>query len=590
MALSMPVAEIVEKSTNPLLNKHHTWERVLLGDVANILNGYAFKSSRFNNNSGFPLIRIRDVKNGTTETFYEGPYESKYIIQPGDLIIGMDGDFICARWIGRPGLLNQRVCKVTVRSPYYLPEFLDIVLPGYLTAINEKTSSVTVKHLSSKTISEIPLPFPPLSEQQQIVEKIEELFTQLDEGAAELQKAKAQLKRYRQAVLNAAVVGELTREWREAHRDELEPASELLERILAERRTRWEEEEFAKIRAKGKEPKNLKWKRNYKEPAHPDFEGLMELPEGWIWVCMEQLSSVQTGATPLRSNLKYWKDGTIPWVTSGALNELFISEPSELITELALRETNTKLFPKHTLLVAMYGEGKTRGKVSELLIEASTNQAIAALPFENSSKVIRQYIKLFLQDYYNVIRRKASGGVQPNLNLGIIKATTVPLPSFKEQKRIIERVERRLSVVEKVERQLYLAFVHSERLRQSIYKRAFEGKLVPQDPNDEPASELLGRIEKERQFREKEEKQKLRINRQRKITTGTKEINIETAKDIHKLLLTMPHKRAETERLWKESKLSIDRFYNLLNEAINEGYIVEHREEYTVYLEAIDEN
>ncbi len=107
MALTMPVLEIVEKSTNPLLSKHSTWERVLLGNIADVLNGFAFKSSFFNKDKGIPLIRIRDVKAGYTETYYNGPYDSEYIVQPGDLIIGMDGDFNSARWKGRPALLKS---------------------------------------------------------------------------------------------------------------------------------------------------------------------------------------------------------------------------------------------------------------------------------------------------------------------------------------------------------------------------------------------------------------------------------------------------------------------------------------------------
>jgi hypothetical protein len=169
MALTIPVSEIVEKSSNRLLGKHESWGRVLLGDVATVLNGFAFKSSEFSNDTGMPLIRIRDVGKDSSETNYLGECDPRYIVEPDDLLVGMDGDFNCARWRGPRGLLNQRVCKITLKSDIYLPRFLDYTLPGYLKAINDVTSCVTVKHLSSKSIEEIPLPLPPKEVQERLV-------------------------------------------------------------------------------------------------------------------------------------------------------------------------------------------------------------------------------------------------------------------------------------------------------------------------------------------------------------------------------------------------------------------------------------
>ncbi len=393
---------------------------------------------------------------------------SAKIFPQGTLLIALYG-----ATVGRLGILgvdaatNQAVCAL------FPPEELDKkFLFWFLRKQRDELLKARIggaqPNISQTILRAINIPIPPPSEQERIVAKIEELFTQLEAGVAELRQTRALLQRYRQAVLKSAVAGELTREWREARRGDRPgrphiSAEELLARILSERRAKWEAEG-----GKGK----------YKEPAPPDTEGLPELPEGWVWVNVEQLASVQTGATPLRSNPKYWTDGTIPWVTSGALNELFVDEESELITELAIKETNTKLFPKHTLLVAMYGEGKTRGKVSELLLEASTNQAIAALIFDGAASSVRPFVKLFFRDYYYEIRRLASGGVQPNLNLGIIKGTALPLPPLKEQQRIIDRVARRLSVADEIEKELDQALARAGRLRQSILKRAFEGRLV----------------------------------------------------------------------------------------------------------------
>ena len=299
----------------------------------------------------------------------------------------------------------------------------------------------------------------------------------LDEAVASLKRVKANLKRYKAAVLKAAVEGKLTEEWRKQNPD-IEPASKLLERILAERRTKWEETELAKMKAKGKEPKNDKWKEKYKEPTASSATTDNSVPDNWVLATVEQLAAVGTGATPLKSNNAYYDDGDIPWVTSGALNDDFVEESEDFVTQLALEETNVKPFPVGSLLVAMYGEGKTRGKVSELRIEATTNQACAALIFVGLANHLKSYVKLFFQKNYDDIRRLSSGGVQPNLNLGLIKATILPLPPLAEQVKIYEEVEQKISVIMELESQLSVDIARANRVRQSVLVEAFNGGLL----------------------------------------------------------------------------------------------------------------
>ncbi len=291
----------------------------------------------------------------------------------------------------------------------------------YLNSINyrEYVNGTTRLKLTKGSLVEIPFPVPPKEVQQKIVSKIEELFSELDKGIEELKTAQQQLKVYRQAVLKWAFEGKLTNE-------------------------------------------DVK-------------EG--ELPDGWRNVTIDAISSVGTGATPLKGNKEYYQNGTIAWVTSGALNHEFVKEATDYVTEKALKETNLSVYPKHTLL-AMYGEGKTRGKCSELLIEASTNQAIAAISFENHNINVKPFLKHYLLKNYNDIRRMSSGGVQPNLNLGIVKKTLLPLPPTEEQQQIVQEIESRLSVCDKIEETITNSLKQSEALRQSILKKAFEGKLL----------------------------------------------------------------------------------------------------------------
>lgn len=160
-------------------------------------------------------------------------------------------------------------------------------------------SGTTFLELSGKNFGILPFPLPPLPEQRRIVAKLEELFSRLDAGVAAVRRTQALLKRYRQSVLHAAVTGELTRAWREAHPTPPETGEALLTRIRAERRAQWEAAQVAK--RGGQLPLNDAWKKKYEEPAAPDTSELPELPElpaGWVWATSEQLcSSVASGVS-----------------------------------------------------------------------------------------------------------------------------------------------------------------------------------------------------------------------------------------------------------------------------------------------------
>jgi type I restriction enzyme S subunit len=190
--------------------------------------------------------------------------------------------------------------------------------------------------------------------------------------------------------------------------------------------------------------------------------------------------------------------GSIPWVTSGALNAGVVRKASEYVTEVALRETSLRLWPAGTLLVAMYGEGQTRGRCAELAIEATCNQACAAISVRDGLDDFRPILRLHFDANYSANRRLAAGGVQPNLSGALIKAMIVALPPPEEATRIVAEVERQFSFLDACERASDAELTRSGALRRSVLKSAFEGRLVPQDPSDEPASVLLDRIRVER--------------------------------------------------------------------------------------------
>ena len=196
------------------------WCWMELGKLTSMKSGYPFDSKRFTkekNRTTRPLIRIRDVVKGKTETYTDQDCPEEYIIKQGEILIGMDGDFNVAKWQSEDALLNQRVCCIKSSSSLYLNDFLFYYLPDPLKKINDATPSVTVKHLSTKTLAITPVPVPPLPEQQRIVDRIESLFAKLDEAKQKAQDALDSFETRKAAILHKAFTGELTAQWRKEH-------------------------------------------------------------------------------------------------------------------------------------------------------------------------------------------------------------------------------------------------------------------------------------------------------------------------------------------------------------------------------------
>lgn len=211
MTLRIHPNEIVKRSSSPLLACHPSWPRAPLSEVADVHNGFAFKSDQFNSEGrGVPLIRIRDVGRDAVQTWYAGDFDKRYLVHAGDLLVGMDGDFRSARWRGGEALLNQRVCRISVTRHHLMDDrFLAYLLPGYLDAMHAHTSAVTVKHLSSRTLLELPLPLPPLGEQERIVAAIEQQFPRLEDAVTTLSTARRKAEAFIEAGTRVAVQGEL---------------------------------------------------------------------------------------------------------------------------------------------------------------------------------------------------------------------------------------------------------------------------------------------------------------------------------------------------------------------------------------------
>ena len=437
------------------------WELETLGSLCEKSQyGWTTKADKLGGDIKF--LRTTDITPGVVDWqsvpyCMEAPADlEKYLIKDGDILISRTGSIGVNYLVVKPepavfaSYLIRFRPKKTI-STKYLKYYLQS--PAYWRAINAGKKGIAVQNVNATMLSRIPVPVAPLAVQQEIVAEIEKQFSRLDEAVANLQRVKANLKRYKASVLKAAVEGRLVEtEASIAQREgrSYETGEQLLQRILEERQANWA--------GRGK----------WKVPESPSAD--KPLSDGWVWSCIDQLAEVGTGATPKRDKAVYWNDGDVPWVTSSVVNGDYVDEASEFVTKLALAETNLTLYPVGTLLIAMYGEGKTRGKCAELRVPATTNQALAALQV---AAPVRGYVRQFLELNYEEMRKVASGGVQPNLNLSLIRSVCVPLPPLAEQIRIVAEVDRHLSITREVEAEIDINFKRAQALRQSVLTDAF---------------------------------------------------------------------------------------------------------------------
>ena len=354
-------------------------------------------------------------------------------------------------------------------------------------------------NISQGIVRNWPIWVPPAAEQIRIVEKLEELLSDLDAGVAELRAAQKKLGQYRQSLLKAAVEGALTADWRKNQISQktkpAESGTQLLKRILHQRRTRWEAKQLAKFKEQGKTPAK-DWESKYVEPVAPETAGLPELPKGWVWSSLGECFHVAVGATPSRKEPNYWSGG-VPWVSSGEVRFNRITATKETISEDGLNNSSTQINPVGSVLLGMIGEGKTRGQVAILDIEAANNQNCAAIRVSETD-IPPEYAYFWLWSRYDETRRGSSGNNQPALNKSIVESIPFPLPPLDELPQIVQAVSASLLQISDQETAIEYSLKQAAAQRKNILKAAFAGQLVPQDPQDEPASALLARIRAER--------------------------------------------------------------------------------------------
>lgn len=458
------------------------------------------------------LLRTTDITSGKINWervpfCYEAPSDlEKYLLRDGDIVVSRAGSVGVSHLVTNPELAVFASYLIRF-NPYINRQYVYYFLqsPAYWNEISDKSSGIAVQNVNASKLKCFDIPIAPLQIQAKVVEKIEELFSHIDAGIKGLKQSKAKLQQYRQSVLKDAVTGKLTETWREQNADKLEPANELLERILEERRSNWEAEQLKIFEEKGKTPKDDKWKGKYKTPILPNEKVKVNFPENWEVVSPDMIfASVTDGdhqAPPKAENgIPFLVIGDVKTGQVNIGDKRFV--PREYYDAIKLERRPTK----GDLLYTVVGSYGIPVKV-ESEIEFCVQRHIAIL--KPSTGINRDfYFHLFKSGLvYSQASDVATGTAQKTVSLGGLRSFKIPLPSAEEQLVISNLVSEKLESSFRTETTIDGKIVHSASLKSSILADAFSGKLVDNIEADETAEQLLEKIQAEKQ--QLEEKAKL---------------------------------------------------------------------------------
>ncbi|EAR23135.1 restriction endonuclease subunit S [Nitrococcus mobilis] len=474
------------------------WARCRVTELAQLIRGVTYKKSEASKESqpGFaPLLRANNINGRINheDLVYvrEARISNEQWLKESDVLIAMSS--------GSIGLVGKAAQLRKVKGETF-GSFCGALRPTseidchffgwffqtrtYRECVSGDAKGSNINNLKRDHILHVDFPLPPANEQRRIVEKIETLFSRLDKGEEALRDVQKLLSRYRQSVLKAAVTGQLTADWRAENAHRLEHGRDLLARILQTRRESWE--------GRGK----------YKEPIAPSTSGLPDLPDGWVWASLAQLTHIKGGVT-VDKKRESKNPVTVPYLRVANVQNGHID-----LTEIKEITVNRDK-AEQTLLKAgdiLLNEGGDRdklgrgwvwdGQIAPCIHQNHVFRARPVIP-EISSRFVSYYANAFGQGFF---MQKGKQSVNlASISLTAISGFPIALPSADEQREIVGRLEEKLIEVATVAEWCKTELTRSAALRQSILKDAFTGRLVPQNPSDEPAAELLARIRAARQ-------------------------------------------------------------------------------------------
>lgn len=475
---------------------HKHWPSVALSDLSNIIMGQAPPGEDCNEEGrGVPFVRAGEFGD-------ERPIISQWTIRPlrtarsTDVFICVVGATAGKLNLGADCAIGRSVAAIRCNTEFLESKFLYYFLKTRETSLREASSGSAQGVIQREQLGRELIPLPSRSQQQRIVNKIESIRSRRQRIIERLNKGAPLVEKLRQAILAAAFRGDLTADWR-ARNPDVEPADKFLERIRAERRRRWEAAELARLTAKGKPPTDERWKDRYPAPvqnAYPD--GLDTLPPGWNWARLIDLAFVESGQTPEGIADKANLNGPIPWFRVGDMNlagnEIVMKHSSVSLSEAQVREFKLHIRRAGTIIFPKRGGAIATNKKRILASPSAYDLNLMGIdPLDG----LHQFLWFWFMGLD--LRTLGDGSSIPQINHGDIEPLWVPLPPSAEIEAITTTLGAQLDYCRSLANPLAQIQDQLSKLEIAILSKAFRGELVPQDPNDEPASVLLERLRAE---------------------------------------------------------------------------------------------
>lgn len=487
------------------------WLVVRLAEFADIVMGQSPASESYNNKElGIPFYQ------GKSDFGDISPWVNKYCSSPHK--VAREGATLLSvrAPVGPTNVASQQCCIGRGLAAIHPlgkvdPLFFLFLFRSIEPQISGQGTGSTFKAITKSYVEDLHFAFPPLNEQKRIVAKVEALFSKLDSGIAALKSAREQLKVYRQAVLKHAFDGKLTAQWRENNADKLETPEQLLARIQQERQERYQQqidgwktavkrwEDGGKEGKKPVKPKKLKEKIS-------DSMNEMDMPEGWGRVAASDLN-IDVSDGPFGSNLRNtdYVDNGVRVIRLENIGEMrFVEEKYSFISHDKYKKLRKHTVVGGDVVFSSFVGGGIRVAVVPENISKAVNKADCFCVRFFGKTYSEKFFMFFLSSRaaFKQIESKIHGVGRQRVNTSQLKSFIVPVCSAEEQKEVVKSIEYQFSELDMLEHAIDEELLRTETLRQSILKKAFAGELVAQNPDDEPASELLARIKQEKAERQ----------------------------------------------------------------------------------------